>query len=371
MNFRDMSASRRWLLIGWLIFFGLVTMSLTQVIHREADSLPTVGAAALAIMLMLGLTGSLYLIYAARQRGYVPGRGGKLVSGLLIFGVVWFIVFLMNTSNAFYWLTSRDALGSDVRGLHHAFEVLEKGTSDHFTNAIDSLKTKAEAAKGAVTREIETPLNPGYNEEAKRRMAEFEAVVRESVKLTSLPASKATRQNVSEYSAMAATAMSAAISNAVRRLDDLRTKAERHTKDDTVQDAREKLDYLLANITNLQASTEVPGRSRLGVQGSSPIPISSTLTAFLERAFVLYRERKDNVEGLMANELLAREEKPKFAPLPATPYSSDLKTVGRIYEPKYWSESIKLPRFWIAIAMGLFADLLLAGWLFFFVLRED
>ena len=368
MNFRDMNFWHRARVIGWLIFFGLVTWSLTQVIHREMDGLPAAGAVALAISLMIALTGALWLIHAAQARGYVSGRGAMLGGGLLVFVIVWFIVFLMNTSNAFYWLTSRDALRSDVRNLHHAFELLEKGTTDHFANASESLKARANSAARAVTAEINNKLNPGYSEEAKARMGEFELVVSENIKLTSLPkGGRGSPEALRDFTKMTQESMDGATKNAVERLDLLKSKAERHSNDEVVRDTREKLDYLLANITNLQASTVLPTMGKVGANLSS----SSSLTAFLEKAFVLYSEREKSVMGLMSNSLLAGIAPPNFPKLDATPYSSDLKTVGRIYEPQYWSKSMEMPKFWLAVAMGLFADLLLAGWLFFFVLRED
>jgi hypothetical protein len=354
-----MSGARRAWLFFWLAIFVGCAYSLFTVMQREFDA--SAGAALFVAVLVTALLSfGASLVHTGLSRGFVANRSVVLWGGLLVFLVSWVLVFLFNTSNAYYTLTHKNAVQTDIRELHHAFQTLEQRSLGIVENEVQRFKLDADAARKNVIDEIGNIFNPGFEARAKAALKVFNERVGTPVDLLS-GYQGVGRGQLSEYIKQSDAKLVAAIGAGIAARENLRGRITSYVAAGDVKLTRERIDVLL-NDMNGGSTTKVADESD---------EASKRLNRFLEKAFTQYKESRAYVSEVLSSPLLKAQTPADLASLQENPYSSQLKVVGKIFEPGMWDRVKKEPLFWAAIAAGLLVDLAFVSIFYFRVLRED
>jgi hypothetical protein len=359
MHYRDMSQGRRAWLFFWLVIFAGCTFSLFTVMQREFDAttgLALVGALAITVLLSFGTS----LIHEGFSRGFVANRAVVFWGGWLLFIFTWVLVFLFNTSNAYYIFTHKNAVQTDVRDLHHAFKTMDQQTTGIIENEVQRFTLGANGARKNVIDEIENKFNPGFETRAKAALAVFNDRVGVSVDLLS-GYQGVSKAQLPEYISQSNAKLVAAIAQGVAVRQQLGTRIRTYIDDSDVRTTRTRIDELLNDM-----SGSGPAKS-----SDDSTEATNRLHRFLEKAFTQYKATRSSVSEVLRSPLLQAKGESQMVSLQDNPYSSQLKVVGKIFEPGMWGKVRKEPLFWAALFAGLLVDLAFVSIFYFRVLRED
>jgi hypothetical protein len=359
MHYRDMSQSRRAWLFFWLAIFVGCTFSLFTVMQREFDA--TAGLAlAVAFVITFLLSVGASLIHEGYSRGHVPNRAFVRLGGWVLFIFTWVLVFLFNTSNAYYIFTHKNAVQTDVRDLHLAFKTLDQKSAGIVENEVQRFTVAADAARKNVIDEIVNKFNPGFETRAKAALAAFNNVVGAPVDLLS-GYQGVGKSQLPEYVRESDAKLKAATQAGITARQNLGTRIGGYINDGDVRATRTRIDELLNDMTQ--------GGSVKSQDQSNEA--ANRLHRFLEKAFTQYKATSTSVTEVLRSPLLQTKEAPGFVALQDNPYSSQLKVVGKIFEPGMWDKVKVQPLFWAALFAGLLVDLAFVSIFYFRVLRED
>ena len=346
MYLRDLSVGRRWALICWGAVFVGCAASIWQVAVREFD----MGAAAaptFALLLSIGLTMGTWLVHDSFAH-ITQSRYTKRFFGFALFAVTWVMVFLINTSNAFFTFTHREAIATDVRDVYEAFATLDKRSTDIVSRSIKDFETLANQAQNAVVAEINNNLNMGWDKIAQSKLDAFNAFVGSAVLKPSTRSGRVGLAELPSFVEQLTQNMNKATADAKNNLSLQASRIREHVSSPDVISTRASLKALLKELDRGRASDD----------GTGALNNPERVTKFLERAFAEYAVSRASVNEILKDKRLAPDGVPKFVQLEVKPYSSDLKVVGRIFDPKFWSRYGTMPIFWAAVCLGFFVDLM-------------
>lgn len=364
----DLGATRKTAAIVWLSLASVMTVALTVAIYREVlDRDTTQQAILFAIAFSLIFVGMYhYGIYqwqrAATKGSHMEDRGKTKVFAALICFIGFICLFIANTGNLHYLLTAKEATKNDIRELNTKVKGLEDSVRGFLTSNFFTFNSLANQMASNIYIEMTGSTNPGISAETIIKLKAFNTFVGSAI----TPQSSRVAASTPNFLAIASTLRNQ-LNDAIKtRSDEIGLKNSEIIDlltDDLSKEIKGKLKAYMAELDYVGKSSGKDGGNGITEEAAAP---------FLEKGFNEFHNDKNAVtEKLKHPTLQYFITKPILPTLSKTPYSNDLRTLGRMYQGgDDWSRFLSV-KFFLSIFLSAVFDIFV-GFLFYkLISRRD
>jgi hypothetical protein len=354
----DMGKTRKFTTLLWLVVIAISCLLLAKALNREVfggseDIGGFVIISAISALMIAAYHWGLKLIFKSNQTGvYLEKRSSAKLKGVLLASTGFLLLFFANSSNIHYYLTRSDATQSDITELNQALTALESAMQEFFKQNNNQFREKSDMLINGVITEITGSTNAGWNTVSQRKLAAFNEYTQLAVQAQS-GGEKLSRHspNLQKFAATLRADLEAARDGKLHRMAVVQQEVEKMLEDHRYTALKEDLQNHLEDLSDSNKSN----------------------TPFLKGGFALFHEYTNKFSDKLKDKSLRFIDEPKLPILAETPYSSDIRTLGKMWSLLGGQSSAKLltAKFFIAILFSGVFDLLV-GWFFYSLLsRKD
>jgi hypothetical protein len=365
----DLGSTRKMAAIVWLFLAGAITVTVTLAIYREVlDRDTTQQAIFFAILFSLIFVGMYhYGIFqwhkAATPGLFITNRNKTKVTAALICFVGFISLFIANTGNLHYFLTFKEATKNDILELNTKVKGMEDSMREFLTSNYLAFDSAANQMAGDIYTEMTGSKNPGISGNTAIKLTTFNKFVGSAVIPQSSRVS-ATTPNFQLVAAELKTQLDSAIRYRSQQIGAKNQQVNDLLNDAISKDIKLKLDAYMKDLSYVGKTSRQSG-------GNNNQP-DEVAAPFLEQGFNEYNNDKNALKEILKHPALQySKNKPVLPDLSKTPYSSDLRTLGRMYQGgDDWGRFISV-KFFLSILLSALFDIWV-GFLFYkLISRRD
>lgn len=363
----DLSGARKMATLVWLILAGVITITLTLAIYREVlDKDTTRQAILFAIVFSLIFVGMYHYGIYQWQRATMTGsrmenRSKTKIIAALICIIGFICLFIANTGNLHYFLTAKEATKNDIRELNTKVRSLEDTVGGFLTSNFVTFDSTANQLAKNIYLEMTGSKNAGISVETILKLKRFNEFVGSSVTPQSARLSSSAPNFRSEANELQSQ-LNSAILNRATQIGTKNTEINTLLKDATSKEIKEKLTAYMNELDYIGKNPTNDIVDKMAEEVAAP---------FLEKGFNEYQNDRNAIIEILKHPALKYFTQPSLPTLSKTPYSSDLRTLGRMYQGgDDWSRFLSV-KFFLSIFLSAVFDVFV-GFLFYkLISRRD
>lgn len=171
-----------------LMFLAFLLANSWGVAHAVyyAFEFPVLFSWCIGIGILVAATFALQIYHWSKQPGFVPRRVQKRIWGMCGFLLLWSLILLANSHNAYYYAQARSLRNADFQALSTIFADVDKKIVTLINSASSDLNAKGSSLIKNYQSEVTNSQNPGRARFADKILRDFEELVGRDISELSL-----------------------------------------------------------------------------------------------------------------------------------------------------------------------------------------